>query len=173
MSAYVVDPRTIDYLVAWAQRKQRDGLRARVRTADTAIPEEIQHAVKVYGDWTVIHLDQLTPTDMGRILMAENVRSVRSRYPHESADNIPGPCDQRRVWSYTFQPVPLDSLRASWVVRSCDCLDYQSCETDDWRETLAHAIVEAIRESAITVLVGDDAPWGVSDEDLSGKRVAV
>jgi hypothetical protein len=113
------------------------------------------------------------PADvLGNILMRENIRSVTARYPDTGPDDMPGPVDQSGVWRYRFHPVSLDSLKASWVVRSCDCLSYQSCETSDWKDTLAHAIVEAIREDAIERLIGDDAPWGVTDEHLKPKQVA-
>ena len=148
MSAYIVDPRTIDYLVQWGARHRsvvRDGERVR--------------------------LDDIPQNELGQILMTENVRSVRTRYPQDSADTLPGPVNQKRVWRYHFQPVPHQMLKPAWVIKACDCLDYQSCETDDWRETLAYQIVQAIRESAISALT-DDAPWGITDDDLSPKPVA-
>jgi hypothetical protein len=166
MSAYVVDPRTIDYLVAWAQRHryQRSGLQVRIpRTLAKADlpawldyqPGDSFYAVSVRAD------------ELGQLLMAANVKSVRHRYPDCPTDDMPGPVDQRNVWRYRFTPIQAD-LNAAWVIKSCDCLDYQSCEVEDWRDSLAYAVVQAIREDAIGELT-DDAPWGVSDEDLQPK----
>jgi hypothetical protein len=64
-------------------------------------------------------------------------------------------------------------LRPEWVISCCDCLRYQSCETDDYEQTAAYKVLDAIRESAIRQLVKlADAPWGVSDEDLKPRAVA-
>lgn len=159
MSAHIVDPRTVDYLTAWATRS---GPRAPVaRVADgTEIPPELAHACS--GSW--LHLQRLTGTDLGRILLEENIRSVRYRYPDFAPDALPRPIDQARVSPYTFRRIAQE-LRPAWVVRACDCLRYQSCESPDWKETLACSILEGIRESAIIALIAD-APWGITDEDL-------
>ena len=170
MSAYVVDPRTIDYLVAWAQRRRCGG--------SVRVPEgvELSPDIAVYTQegmtgraW--FKLNDMPADVLGRILMAENVRSVRYRYPDTAPDDMPGPIDQSGVWSYRYRPVSLDSLKPAWVVRSSDCLSYQSCESDDWEDTLAHAVLDAIREDAIDAMIGDDAPWGVTDDNLTRKPV--
>jgi len=110
-------------------------------------------------------LTSLQRDELGRVLMAECVRSVRHRYPDTAPDDLPGPVDQRRVWSYTYRPVPVDQIRQAWVVSCCECLRYQSCETPDYTATLGHAVMEAIREDAIQAMI-EDAPWGVTDARL-------
>jgi hypothetical protein len=110
-----------------------------------------------------LNLRELTPDELGQILMAENVRSVRTRYPNDAPDNLPGPCDQSRVLAYRFQPV--SHQLPAWVVKAADCLQYQSCESDDYEETLGYKVVQAIREAAIRHLTVD-APWGVTQEDI-------
>jgi hypothetical protein len=169
MSAYIVDPRTIDYLVAWAQRHRSHHLTPSARVPDGTqgmaradVPECLQG---IAGPGERFYLVQVSPNDLGAILLAENVRSVRYRYPNDGPDDLPGPCDQGRVWGYQFRPIT-NTLDARWVIKACDCLDYQSCETTDWEDTLAHAILTAIREDAIASLT-TDAPWGITDDDLN------
>lgn len=166
MSAYIVMPRTIDYLVAWADRHGGDVSRTDAIWQDWSdIPEELQRVAAGDARWGWhLRLNEMTNDEIGQILITENVRSVRHRYPDDSADSLPGPVDQARVWRYRFRPIARD-LDAAWVVKSCRCLAYQSCETPDWKDSVAYAILEAIREDAIATLV-EDAPWGVDEEHL-------
>lgn len=162
MSAYICDPRTIDYLVTWATN-QRD----LVAYAPEALPPTgYDHA----RTGRRFDLRQLTPDQLGQILLAENVRSVRYRYPNDAPESLPGPCDQRRVWAYRFAPVR--HQLAPWVISSCDCLRYQSCETDDYEQTLGYAVLQAIRESAIRHLTVD-APWGATDENITAHTAQI
>ena len=44
---------------------------------------------------------------------------------------------------------------------------YQSCEAPDWKETEAHAIVEALRERSIQRIEGyDKGPWTLYDNEV-------
>lgn len=172
MSAYVVDPRTVDYLVAWATRHRHDHGYIRTEPIPGTVAD-LPDALQPFAErvtWAtlpsfVLYVSRCGASDLGALLMRENVRSVTHRYPDDSADDLPGPIDQRRVWRYTFRPVDADALRPDWVIMSCRCLDYQSCETSDWRETLAYHVLQAIREDAIDA-ISDGAPWGVTDDDL-------
>lgn len=87
--------------------------------------------------------------EIGQKLLDENYRSVNYRY---SEDTQPRRF-RERVLNHRVSVVE--------VIKLCDCYDYQSCETPDWPETEAHAIMTALRERAIRNLPGyDDAPWG-------------
>jgi len=45
------------------------------------------------------------------------------------------------------------------VLKGCECFDYQACETDDYRSSIACTIINAIRTRAILCLPDyDDAP---------------
>src|SRR5690606_5210681 len=137
MSVWIVDPRHIDYLVQWAHRRR--STIDRVRVEMSKVPEEMRYA----HDGLYLRVQELTSTDLGRILMAENIRSVRYRYPEDSADMLPGPVDQSGIWRYTFRPIAND-LDPAWVVQACRCLQYQSCATPDYRESLAYQLTQAI-----------------------------
>lgn len=162
MSAYIVDPRTIDYLVTWAINKRE----IYAYVSDEFGPTEYDHV----RTGQRFDLRQLTPNQLGQILLDENVRSVQARYPDDRTDNLPSPCDQSRIFAYRFQPV--GHQLAPWVISSCDCLHYQSCETSDYEQTLGHAVMRAIRESAIKNLT-IDAPWGVTDSDIAEHKAKV
>lgn len=167
MSAYICDPRTIDYLVTWATHT-RD-LTVYLPAGFPATDYDRARSDRL-GLASRLNLRELTPDELGQILLAENVRSVRARYPNDAPDNLPGPCDKRRVFAYRFQPVA--HQLAAWVVTSADCLRYQSCETDDYEQTLGYKVLQAIREAAIKHLVVD-APWGVTDEDIAKHMAAL
>jgi hypothetical protein len=175
MSAYIVDPRTVDYLVAWCKRHKHDhGMGPSVLLT----PEEHDewyavgngHLLHGSRDYPRIYLAQVPETILGQAMMTQNVRSVRARYPEDSADDLPGPCDQSGVFSYRFRPIGQD-LRPAWVYKAAACWQYQSCETTYHASTLAWRMVEAIREDAADAMAeADNPPWGVTDEDLIGKR---
>lgn len=100
--------------------------------------------------------------EIGRILMDENVRSVCCRYP--DADN-----DQKSAgaaYRYKRFATPLTAVEA---MKACHCLNYQSCETDDWESSLAWRILQAIESHAAHHVPGyDKAPWGIdTDEGLT------
>lgn len=160
MSAYICDPSTVDYLVTWATH-QRD-LSVYLPAGFPATAYDRARSDRL-GLASRLNLRELTPDELGAILLAENVRSVRARYPSDTPDSPPGPCDQKRVWAYRFQPVA--HQLPTWVIKACDCLRYQSCETDDYENTLAYKVMQAIRESAITHLTVD-APWGATEADI-------
>lgn len=166
MSAYIVDNRTIDYLVSWISHGDRSHGSFSTRTIWPKVddvPESLRPCVDGddrYG-WR-LRLDIMPATDIGRILMAENVRSVTARYGESKL----GTDETGAADAYTFRPVV--DLRPEWVVSSAACLNYQSCETEDWERTVAHAIMSAIRESAIHAWTRrTEAPWGVTDADLN------
>lgn len=106
---------------------------------------------------------------------AENVRSVNYRYK-ESDEFQPVQMGRKvtvanRDKQYTAH---ISALRLApvTVLKICACVDYQSCETNDWELTLAAEILRRIVAMAIRRLPGyDEAPWGIDDK-LSVKDVA-
>jgi hypothetical protein len=122
-------------------------------------------------------LENFNPHELATLyadtLFQENIRSVRARYPDDKRDELPGPCIlplhivvkpahfQHRKWVLE----PVDILKMS------DCLEYQSCETEDYRTTIAYRLLNAIRRGAWQSLPGyEGAPW---DYDASeARRVA-
>ena len=175
MSAYICNPRHVDYLVAYAHRYRRQGNAPHVTLREgerETLPEAAQAAIRPGNvEWQspdTLMLGELSADVLGQVLMTENVRSVRYRYPNEGDDTLPGPCDQSRIFQYTFRPIPND-LRSDWALSACRGWKYQSCETPDHADTLAWRIVEAIEQQAIRALT-EDCPWEITDETLNPVR---
>ena len=98
-------------------------------------------------------LNELTQDDVGRMLIAENRRSVDYRYGEEEA-----------VPEYRFKMLP-GVPDPVIVLKAIRCYVYQSCETDDWERTEAAAFCESLTVTAIRCLPGyDEAPaWEIRD----------
>jgi hypothetical protein len=109
---------------------------------------------------------QLSGADLAdvyaNILYAENIRSCHARYPGDTLSGLPGICYKPARVEVTGH----DMLRASYrlpavaILKMCDCLEYQSCETEDYRQTVAWDLLSKIRSAAWHRLPGyEDAPW--------------
>lgn len=137
MSAYVVSPDTIDYLVTASRcwRLAEDGY--------------LPYDVRI-----------LTDNELGQVLLSENVRSVNCRY--NETDVTP---------AYEYRAVNFDSIDPVTVLKSVQCVNYQSCETDDWQTTPAYQVLKAIESGAIANLSGyRSAPWGWTRSDRKAVR---
>jgi hypothetical protein len=144
MSAFIVDNRHIDAIVTYAIAK-------RVRYFNPGnSPRE---------KW--IEITARNAEEIGRILLDENVRSVAHRYSNRIND------DERNASAiYAYRPFPTP-LAAVEFIKACKCLEYQSCETDDWETTLAYRILRACIDSASSDLRGyERAPWEISDNSM-------
>jgi hypothetical protein len=137
MSAYIVSDTHISALVTWAASLQVSFYFANQRTNIT---------------WQ-------NAEEIGRALLDENVRSVGHRYEGRIDSE-----EKNAAASYKF--VRFDTpLEIAEVIKACHCLDYQSCETDDWKDSKAYAILQAIEDKAITRIPGyERAPWGIDSE---------
>jgi hypothetical protein len=144
MSAYVCSTAHIKALALFAARKSHGSL--------FVDPRYVDGAKDVAGkDLNVI------ATRYAAMLLAENVRSVRERY----ADDV-GDYDEIIISASEVLRQP--ALSPVVILKLCNCLIYQSCETDDWETTNAYKLLQQIKDAAIRVLPGyDDAPWGLYD----------
>lgn len=100
-----------------------------------------------------VRIDYETVDEIGAKLMAQNQRSVNYRY--RKGEDAPDYTYQHYQWPLT----PVEALVA------CASYDYQSCETPDYLETEAHAIIDAIRYAAIHQLPGYDeaGTWNIDN----------
>jgi hypothetical protein len=89
------------------------------------------------------------------LLLAENVKSVNYRY----RDN--------EVMSITYdRGAPV--LTAIQAIKAAQCLRYQSCECDDFEDSIASKLIEAIIDDAIPRLEGYDcAQWAIADKEVT------
>lgn len=104
--------------------------------------------------------------EVAKGLARENIRSVAHRYPEDSDGDRPGPRlldaeieEAAALYAAHFitNPQRLAPVQVIKLVRS---LDYQSCETDDWKDTLAWQQLDWITGRAVSALPGyDDTDW--------------
>lgn len=87
---------------------------------------------------------------IGQKLLDENYRSVNHRY----GESEKAPIFQSVYPTRRHSPIK--------IIKLCDCYGYQTCETPDWKDTEAYAIMQMLRERAIHNLPGyDEAGWGI------------
>lgn len=131
MSAYVVSDYHINALVTWAATRHGND--------------------RVTYYWEGRSRDvRENPKRIASVLYAENVRSVNARYNE---------CDTP---SFRYRPIALGyaKLTPVQVLKACNCYEYQACETDDWEQSEACAIINGIREEAVSALPGyEEAEW--------------
>ena len=145
MSAYIVNPEHLGILGAYAALH-------RVVISPWSHDQSVQAAQRVA---------------IG--LARENIRSVTTRYPDDPDGQRPGPGlkdaeiqEAAAIYAgYFFTHPP--HITPIQILRLIECLDYQSCETDDWPQTLAFRQLGWIRGAATRSLPGyDQAQWEFS-----------
>jgi hypothetical protein len=109
---------------------------------------------------------EISADELGRILWTENVASVRYRYPNDAPGEEPGTYTQdgtpewHHGYTYNRDGRPLTAVEA---FKAISCLDYQSCEHPEWRESEASRILESLKDALISVLPGySAASWEIS-----------
>ena len=176
MSAWIVFPDHISYLVAGALELAPDGF-------------------LTFGDGKLLTPETMDAT--GQLLMDENVRSVGYRYDRDTFDELPGPVDKTGIRHYRHiaLDLPFDPIV---LLKQLDCFAYQSCECPDWEQTDAHAFCQVVRGLAEAMLPADlqrleqsrwsssaqlfpayrnsdaydAAPWGIEPEFRADRKVA-
>ncbi len=94
---------------------------------------------------------------IGKILHAENVKSVNWRYQEDEKPDFKLDIEAR----YAFFDGGC-SLNYPKLLKACHCLKYQSCETSDYKDSEAYKILEAIESDATRRIKGySEAPWGL------------
>lgn len=100
---------------------------------------------------------------VGRILMEENVRSYCARYKDAYED------EKNAGATYAYKPFQTP-LTPTEVIKACQCLEYQSCETDDWEASLACRILQEVKSNALHDLPDyETCPWEINE--TSAKRL--
>jgi hypothetical protein len=104
--------------------------------------------------------DRVDPDALGRMLWAENLKSLHHRHP---TDRDAHRAYDAQVGEYSFaeyvgvKPGPIGCL--------ADFYDYQACEHPTWRDCDAFFAVAELRVQLARRLPGAGAaPWGVADE---------
>jgi hypothetical protein len=169
VSAFVVDEAHIDLLADVARRGPGQWHGGPGGT--WSFP---QYVIDRYPVGPEGYLDE---THVGRLLLAQNVKSVAYRYPNEPATELPGPLPTPEADAYTFTRLPYH-LTAVEALAAIACWRYQSCEDPDHERSPAWQFVNELESALIRCLPGyQDAPWCWSTdtvtERLNPKRPAV
>lgn len=105
------------------------------------------------------HGDLLSQTKLGQIWWDENERSVAYRYNDETIT--------AERYTYRRNTAGMDVKSAKWlcqVLKAIACLEYQSCETDDWEKTTACKLLMDLRSRTIAHLTHNlhrDLAWEI------------
>ncbi len=147
MSAYVSNPETFGLLAAYATLN-KCGIYEWTQDSGTSIE---------------------TAQRIAKGLVRENIRSVAHRYPNDASGSRPGPSlldeeieEAAALYAAHFMDDSyyVRSLQPIQIIVLSQGVDYQSCETDDWRDTLAWRQLDWIKNEAIRQLPGyDSARW--------------
>lgn len=87
------------------------------------------------------YLTRENAPDVAQALYDENIRSVNHRYNEQSSDYL---------FSFTYIRDAKYIYKVGEIAKALDCLEYQSCETDDYHNTDAWAIVCAMRKHLLS-----------------------
>ena len=126
MSAFIVDTETINTIVNYYAKRKTD----------------------IWNPETDSSIE-LTPEEIGQVLIDANFRSVNARYNENEVSE-----------KYTYK-LNIDRVEPVQIIKHVHCLEYQSCEYDRWERSLAKRICEEIISKAIRNLKGyEEAKWG-------------
>lgn len=104
-------------------------------------------------------LDSANADGVATMLRDENVRSLTARYPDDEHECAIGSVP-------LFRPFALSPVQ---VLKAIHCYEYQTCETDDWDTTEAHAFCRALERRTMAALRGyDAAEWSLSEYEDAG-----
>ena len=92
---------------------------------------------------------------VAQCLYSQNVRSVNDRYNELEEDGF----------NYTY--IPHARRVYSWgeIAMALDCLEYQSCESDDYHTTDAYKIVTSMRKHLLKDVAKEQGAdtWGITE----------
>lgn len=165
MSAFMVDKEHIDAIVTIAlfgpRGMEGDWERPRWEAHD---PRVTEHDAQEYRECVREHdasryAVTISPDRLGDILWTENERSIEARYPSDHAEMLTADY----CLGYRYQPWSRIGLTHAEAFKAIDCLEYQSCEHDDWRDSEAKRFLDVLRGALIGTLPGyGAAKWEVS-----------
>nr|WP_296020867.1 hypothetical protein [uncultured Acidovorax sp.] len=142
MSAFVVSTAHIDAILTFVYCTPRDG---GVFLGQPGPGVEVIEAKSTSG-----------LTKLGGLLMNTNIESVNTRY---RLDDLEPPYQFTLHKGFVLLSLPVAALR---TIKLCHCLEYQSCELDEWHQLPAKAVIQQIVGRASRHLAGyDDAPWAI------------
>ena len=153
MSAFICSPKHFAVLGQFGAGRAFGGIRNVYES----------HLEQILGR-PVRDLDDTEYADLiANTLYEQNIRSVLALYPDDTIESAPGQVgkpDRISTSDWTVMALRVEPID---ILKACDCLEYQSCETEDYYSTPACKVLEAIRKAAISYLPGyEDAAWEIA-----------
>ena len=150
MSAYVVGKAHIDALIRTALDGPTDAAFGwRQYGFRWVVPDEGER----FG-YRSTELTAHNASEVGQMLLDENVVSVGYRYSDSLDAGLPGPIDTAYRSPYTYTPGR--RLTIAETFKAIDGLSYQSCEHPGWRDSEANAMLDSFRKQLASHLPGYD-----------------
>lgn len=148
MSAYVVDPEHISYLLQAAIERNR--------------PYGVYYGPYEPDNRIGYH----NANRIGAELLAENIASVNHRYPDCALDDLPGPIPTPSAADFQYRHSQYVNLDPVNVLKAISGYEYQSCEHPAWETSNAKEFCDRLRHAMIDRLPGyDESPyWSVTRE---------
>jgi len=154
MSAFICNPDHIRELAIYAATSKHGSTRvdpSYIKGFENHWSKHSHELAQIYAD----------------VLHAENVRSVSYRYSEPAnyengvnTDKLPGLIERPETVPVSYEQYRKAGVRDPVVILSMvACLNYQSCETDDWQQTAAYNLLEGIKDAAIRALPGYGDVW--------------
>lgn len=136
MSAYLCSDNQFKALAIFASSRDGYGCMkcnpSYVRGIGTQVDTDTNSIASIYAD----------------ILKKENIRSVDHRYQNSVSEFDPVNVTNADRANGKLIVRPID------ILKMCGSVEYQSCETEDYEDTVAYRLLNAIRLAAISSLPG-------------------
>lgn len=130
----------------------------------------VEGPIGARGDWSFYWTDSTKPggyvfvdpehgDEIGRLLLAENIRSVIYRYDDEPDEHEPA-----SAYSFAYRGRQLTALEALVAIHG---YEYQACEHPEWESSKARALCADLKSSLIRLVPGYDeaGTWTIDDYD--------
>lgn len=140
MSAYIVNKNHINVIVSWfTENGLDDNLYIEIKQNYSYMTKELAPIV-------------------AQTLYSQNVRSVNDRYNDNTSDE---------QYSFEYLPNIKNAYSLAEIAGAIDGLEYQSCESDDYKTTDAYKIITAMRKELLKKVqaeqLGDNTTWSIGE----------
>jgi len=96
-------------------------------------------------------------------LRRENIASLWARYPNDASEMIGE--------GAKFRPIYADQATIGDALGALRCFEYQACESNEWKDSYAFALCQAIRRTLCARIAGD--AWEYTRPANVAERVRV
>lgn len=110
------------------------------------VSNDTLNVIVTYGVTIGITIDMKPPHEVFKTLFRANCRSLKARY---------GITYSMKALGYTFQPKEVSLVQ---VLKSCRCLNYQSCEYNSWGKSKAYEYINMIENHLNSIGITSEHP---------------